>query len=80
MKVFKKRIATDEFGISSTDFQLASEVNLGSYTIRGILGKTETEKEVTIERYVLPKFKIILTTDKEYYLPGETLKGEVQAA
>jgi len=47
--------------------------------VRAILGNTESEKQVRVERYVLPKYKIGLSADKDFYLPGETLKGEVQA-
>lgn len=78
-KVFKKKLTTDAFGIASVDFVLATEVNLGEYIVRAILGNSESEKQVRVERYVLPKYKIELTTDKDFYLPGEILKGEVQA-
>src|SRR6202007_159035 len=39
-KVFRQKTNTDEFGIASTEFQLASEVNLGTYHLRGLLGET----------------------------------------
>jgi len=74
-KVFKQKAETDAFGIASTEFQLASEVNLGAYIVRAILGDVEAEKQVTVDRYVLPKFKIDVETDRAYYLPGETLEG-----
>lgn len=77
-KVFKKPLKTDAFGIASVDFQLASEVNMGRYTIRAIVAKTKAEKKVTVERYVLPKFKIKFTPDKSYYLAGETVSGKLQ--
>ncbi|HEY3135943.1 MAG TPA: MG2 domain-containing protein, partial [Blastocatellia bacterium] len=61
-KVFKKRGRTDKFGIASADFELADEVNFGPYHIRAILGEadasTTQEKTVTVDRYVLPKFKV----------------------
>ncbi len=38
-KVFKKATSTDEFGIGSADFGLASEVNLGTYHVRGNPGR-----------------------------------------
>ncbi|MBN2310627.1 MAG: hypothetical protein JXR94_16765 [Candidatus Hydrogenedentes bacterium] len=78
-KVFKRAVDTDEFGIAAGEFDLASEVNLGAYMVRAVLGSVETEKQVTVDRYVLPKFKVNVKTGKDYYLPGETLTGEVQA-
>jgi len=61
-KVFKKHDRTDRFGVASADFELADEVNFGAYHIRAILGEAEAastqEKTVTVDRYVLPKFKV----------------------
>ena len=78
-KVFKQHQRTNQFGISSADFQLAHELNEGSYRIRAIFGENIQEKNVTVERYVLPKFNLVLETDKRFYQPGETLKGELQS-
>ncbi|MCP4641130.1 MAG: hypothetical protein GY851_11880, partial [bacterium] len=78
-KVFKHPTQTSEYGVASAKFQLASEVNQGAYTVRAILGKTQSEKQVTVERYVLPKFKVHVATERDYYLPGETLKGTIQS-
>jgi len=77
-KVFKKETKTDEFGVAFADFQLANELNQGRYTVRVSVGKGQQEKTVTVERYVLPKFKIVLKTDKDFYEPGETVEGDVQ--
>ncbi|MEO0292591.1 MAG: MG2 domain-containing protein [candidate division WOR-3 bacterium] len=76
-KVFKKVLKTDEFGVAYTPFLLADEVNFGKWTIRAILENEKTEKTVRVEKYLLPKFKINLNTDKEFYLPGEELEGRV---
>ncbi len=76
-KVFKKTIKTDEFGVAYTPFLLADEVNFGNWTIRAILDNEKTEKSVKIEKYVLPKFKITLKTDKEFYMPGEKIEGNI---
>jgi len=78
-KVFKKTEALSQFGIASADFELASEVNMGAYTVRAILPHDQAEKKVRVERYVLPKFKVALTTEKAFHLPGETVRGSVQA-
>jgi len=77
-KVFKKRIEASKFGIVSAEFTLADEINMGRYTIRAVMEDGSAERTVEVKRYVLPKFKVNLTTDRSYYLPGETLTGKVQ--
>jgi hypothetical protein len=61
-KVFRKTLTTSEYGVAFTDFQLASEVNAGAYKITAVLGNTSSEKTVTVEHYVLPKFDVKLQT------------------
>ena len=78
-KVFKETRRTSGFGIASADFVLASELNLGRYELRGLAGATSAERTVEVKRYVLPKFKIQITTDKPYYLPGDTVSGAIAA-
>ncbi len=78
-KVFKKRATLSKFGLAAADFVLADEVNMGTFTLRAVLPESQTEKKVRVERYVLPKFKVALTTEKPYYLPGETVKGTLKA-
>lgn len=90
-KVFKKATRTDEFGIASGEFALASEVNLGTYHLRALLGElgkdsTNTaEIALNVQKYVLPKFKVDLhLTSKENqkkhgYRPGDHVTGTVQA-
>ncbi len=78
-KVFKKVGKTSGFGIFSTDFVLADQVNTGSYTISAIVGDTTSERTVTVERYKLPKFKIDLSIDKGFYQPGQMVSGTASA-
>lgn len=78
-KVFKQAEALNEFGVASADFTLAAELNLGLYTVAAEVAGTATEKQVTVERYALPKFKVSLTTDRDFYAPGATLNGTVAA-
>jgi uncharacterized protein YfaS (alpha-2-macroglobulin family) len=89
-KVFKQRGRTDRFGIAAADFELADEVNFGPYHVRALLGDSDAiytqEKTVTVDRYVLPKFKVSIELSKDagrqqqsYYTPGETVEGKVTA-
>jgi hypothetical protein len=79
-KVFKDRGELSRFGVASADFQLADEVNMGSFTLRALTDSDTVEKTVQVSRYVLPKFKVSVTTAKPYYLPGQTVSGSVQAS
>jgi type II secretory pathway pseudopilin PulG/5-hydroxyisourate hydrolase-like protein (transthyretin family) len=79
-KVFKETRRTSGFGIAAADFVLASELNLGRYEIRALAGAGKVERTVEVKRYVLPKFKIQIATDKPYYLPGDTVSGSVGAS
>ncbi|MEQ8224055.1 MAG: alpha-2-macroglobulin family protein, partial [Candidatus Eremiobacterota bacterium] len=78
-KVFKTTQKLSDFGVASSEFHIADEVNMGEYHIKASVDKEITEKTVTVKRYVLPKFNNIVKTDREYYLPGQTLKGSVQS-
>jgi len=77
-KVFKVRTETDRYGISHTDFVLADELNMGTYRVRASVAGASEEKTVSVKRYVLPKFKINFKSDRSFYQPGDTVKGEIQ--
>lgn len=78
-KVEHVTVTTDEYGIASTIFRLAREVNMGDYRITAALGDTVTEKTVTVERYVLPKYDLKLQLDREVYLAGSLLAATLEA-
>jgi uncharacterized protein YfaS (alpha-2-macroglobulin family) len=88
-KVFKKITHTDAFGIASAEFDLADEVNLGTYHLRALMGEgdapsTTAEAAINVERYVLPKFKVAIDfaqkdgKPKRDYRPGDHVTGTVQ--
>jgi uncharacterized protein YfaS (alpha-2-macroglobulin family) len=87
-KVFKKKTATDDFGVASAEFSLADEVNLGTYHLRALLGGSEapaSEVAINVERYVLPKFKVAVeftgkdSRPRRDYRPGDHVTGTVRA-
>ena len=78
-KVFKEALQSNAFGIASTSFKLASEVNMGTYEITASMdeGRKETTEKVIVEHYVLPKFNVSLDLDQSCILPGRPLEGSV---
>ena len=77
-KVYKQEGKTSKYGISSGVFQLADEVNMGTFKVKAVLGEKEAARDVEVKKYVLPKFKISFKTDRKFYAPGDTVKGNVQ--
>ncbi len=78
-KVFRKTETISTYGVASAEFTLATELNLGAYTVTAAVAGSSTEKQITVKRYVLPKFKVTLETDKAYYRPGARLNGTLGA-
>jgi len=76
-KIFKKKVKTSSFGVAHAELKLADEVNLGAFPISVTLLNERAEKTVTVKKYVLPKFKISFKKDRKFYMPGDTLKGDV---
>jgi len=77
--VFRKYETTNAFGVAGVDFKIATQVNMGHYQIKAIVGETVTQKTVEVDRYVLPKFKVGVSLDQPYYLVGQTIEGVVDA-
>jgi uncharacterized protein YfaS (alpha-2-macroglobulin family) len=90
-KVFKKATQTDKFGVASAEFELADEVNLGTYHLRALMGESEAaptntaEIALNVEQYILPKFKVAIdfagkdNKTKRGYRPGDHVTGTVRA-
>ncbi len=69
-KLTREILTTDAFGIASTTFAIARQVNLGTWKVRVTMGDTVSEKTVAVDRYVLPKFKVDAALDATWYRPG----------
>lgn len=78
-KMQKKAVVTSEYGIASTDFVLADEINLGEYRLKATAGSDTVEQAIAIEKYNLPKFEISITADAAFYRPNNSLNGTIRA-
>jgi len=79
LKVFKRDVATDEYGMASLDLPLSTEPNLGTWKLTAKLGQRAAQLDVRVERYVLPKYEVKVDTAKEWALASEPIRGTVSA-
>ncbi len=80
VRVFKRFLKTDEYGVAFCNIPLSKELKQGRYRVRVEIGDYTQEVTVNIREYVLPKFKVELEFQKKWYLLGEKIYGRVNAS
>ena len=78
-KVFREFVRSDEFGMASLTMPLSPEPNLGKWAISASYGDQKGHTEVSVERYVLPKYEIDVDFPSEWTAVGEPITGTVSA-
>jgi CD109 antigen len=79
IKVFKKVAPIDYWGMASVDLPLSTEPNLGVWKIQVTSGKRTAERDMRVERYVLPKYEVKVDLRKAWALASEPIAGTVAA-
>ena len=77
IKIFRKEVLTDEYGMSTMDLPLSTEPNLGVWKLTAVAGEQETQLDVRVEEYVLPKYEVSVDTDRDWLLAGDPIRGTV---
>ncbi len=78
-KVFRQETGTDEFGMVDLTMPLSAEPNLGVWRILATRGELNSQTDVRVERYVLPKYEVDVNLPKEWFLVSEPIAGTVSA-
>ncbi len=82
-KIFKKTVQTDAYGMATMDLPLSNEPNLGAWKITAALPgntpKVKNQLDIQVDKYVLPKYQIDITLDKDWLLADEKASGKVKA-
>jgi len=79
IKVFKKEMSSNEYGVASFDLPLASELNLGTWKVKTSAGESVSNVDIQVDKYVLPKFDVSLETPQEWFLVSDEITGTVSA-
>ncbi|MGD8500832.1 MAG: alpha-2-macroglobulin family protein, partial [Phycisphaerales bacterium] len=79
VKIFRKLMTTNAFGVAPFELDLASELNFGTWKITAESGSASGAVDVRVEKYVLPRFDVGLVTGRDYFLVDEEIVGTVNA-
>ena len=77
IKVFRKEVETDEYGMVTVDMPLSVEPNVGVWKLTALAGDQRTQLDVRVERYVLPKYEVSITTERDWILASDPITGTV---
>ncbi|MHC4518579.1 MAG: alpha-2-macroglobulin family protein, partial [Planctomycetota bacterium] len=79
VKIFRKELETNAFGVAPFTLDLASELNYGTWKIVAESGHGRGNVDVRVEEYVLPRFEVDLQTERDYFRADEKIPGSVAA-
>jgi CD109 antigen len=85
IKIFKKTLAIDEWGMGTLELPLSTEPNLGVWKLRAVAGVASASSvgnaqlDIRVERYVLPKYDVKVTLPKPWALVSEAISGTIGA-
>jgi CD109 antigen len=79
IKIFRSEVHSDEFGMANLELPISNEPNLGVWKVTAITEKANTQLDVRVEKYVLPKYEIKAELSREWFLVNEPIKGKISA-
>ncbi|MBM4372044.1 MAG: hypothetical protein FJ098_10350, partial [Deltaproteobacteria bacterium] len=78
-KLLKKVVPASEHGLVDAELPLADMVLLGDYQVTVSVGGHVSARKFTVDRYSLPKFKVEVSLDKSWCVPGGKISGKLAA-
>jgi len=59
IRIDRRNLVANEYGVASFSLDLAKELNFGTWKVRATSGGAESAKDVRVEEYTLPRFDLI---------------------
>ena len=79
IKVYKRVVVADEFGMASASLPLSREPNLGVWKLTALSSGQTAQLDVRVEEYSLPKYEITLDMPQDWILVNDAVAGTVSA-
>ena len=68
IKVYKRTVQADRFGMAGASLPLSTEPNLGVWKLTANSGEQTAQLDVRVQEYVLPKYEITVDLPKEWVM------------
>jgi CD109 antigen len=79
VKIFRKSLTSNAFGVAPFELDLANELNFGTWKITAKSGSASGSVDVRVEKYVLPRFDVDLLMERDYFIVSEKIAGTIKA-
>lgn len=72
IRIHRETVTTDDYGVAPFELPLADELNFGVWKITAQAGAgARVEKDIEVDRYVLPAFDVQVRLTKDWFLAGK---------
>ena len=79
LKIFKRTVESDDYGMAQIEMPLSTEPNLGVWKITASYGDRSAQTDARVERYALPKYEVNVNLPRDWALANEPITGEIAA-
>ena len=79
-KVYRRRARTDAFGVAAAIVPTDRRVNEGDWALSAEIDGRRTSIQVPVQRYNLPKIRVDVAPERDWAVPGDTVRGHLHAA
>lgn len=80
IKIHKEILTTNEYGVAKFELPLANELNFGTWKLEAETeGRQRTEKDIEVDRLVLPAFEVNVNLERDWYDVGEGISGSISS-
>lgn len=79
IKVFRRDLQSDEYGMATFDLPLSTEPNLGVWSVLASTDRRTMQTDIRVERYVLPKYEVRIELEQDWALVNQPISGVIAA-
>ena len=79
IRIDRRTLEANEFGVAPFSLRLASEVNFGTWKVKARSEDVESIRDVRVEEYTLPRFNLGVEFERSWTLVDQEVGGTIDA-